>query len=752
VSASTLDRPAAAEPPTAPRVGVLGRLADFAQRRRGTVVLVWLIAAIGTIALSATFAGEFRADYTARGSDSRTAQDLLTARFPAQSGQTVDIVLHSTGPLTAPATKAEVSALLGRIGTVEHVRGTVDPYSVPGSIAPDGRTGRATVQLDVTTPDDMPVAATKKIMSLAEAARAPDLDVQVGGQVVAQAEQGSIGSEGIGLAAAAIILLLVFGSVVAAGLPIVVAVTGIAISGALVGLFAAAIDVPSWATSLAAMMGIGVGIDYVLLMVTRYREYLNRGMTVRSSIMATADTAGRAVLVAGGTVIISLLGLFGMGLTAMRGAAVVTIGAVAVVVLASMTLFPALLGYVGTRIDRLRLPGLRRHPERDGALSARWSNLVARRPWLAALAGIGILAVLTAPVLGMRFGFPDAGNDRTTTTSRQAYDLLSQGFGPGANGPLVLAAELSGPADQTALNTLADQVRHASGVATVLPPQLNQAGDTAVITVIPTSSPQSQQTNDLVHDLRDHVVPSATAGSDLQVYVGGATAAAIDSTSDTASRLPMLIIGVVGLSFLLLLTVFRSVVVAVKAAVLNLLSLGAAYGVVALVLQGGWAGRLVGIDTATPLPAFIPVLMFAVLFGLSMDYEVFLLSRMREHWVRTGDSESSVTIGLASTARVISAAAAIMIAVFAAFVPSPDVILKVIGVGMAAAILIDATVVRLLLVPALMHLIGDRTWWMPAWLDRILPRVQIEGADDHGAEPAALDAPGRLTPALEPVG
>ncbi len=757
MSTSTLDRPVAAQPPTAPRVGVLGRLAGFAHRRRGTVVLVWLAAVVATIGLSAAFAGEFRADYTARGSDSRTAQDLLTARFPAQSGQTVDVVLHSSGPLTAPATKSEVSALLAKIGGVPHVRAIADPYQVPDAIAADGRTGRATVQLDVTIPDDMPIADTKQIMSLAEAASAQGLQVELGGQVVQQAQQGSIGSEGIGLAAAALILLIVFGSVVAAGLPIVVAVTGVAISGALVGLFAALLDVPNWSTSLAAMMGIGVGIDYVLLMVTRYREYLGRGLPARSAVMATADTAGRSVLVAGSTVIISLLGLFGMGLTAMRGAAVVTIAAVAVVVLAATTLFPALLGYVGTRIDRLRLPGLRRHPERDGALSARWSRGVQRRPWVATLAGFGILAVLTLPVLTIKFGFPDAGNDGASTTSRQAYQLLSDGFGPGANGPLLLSAELSGPADQTALTGLADRLRQTPGVAAVLPPRLNEAADTAVLTVLPTTSPQSTETKNLVHTLRDTVVPAATAGSGLQVYIGGATAAAIDSTADTASRLPLLIVGVVGLSFLLLLTVFRSLVLAIKAAVLNLLSLGAAYGVVALVLQGGWAGRLVGIDTPTPLPAFIPVLMFAVLFGLSMDYEVFLLSRIRENWLRSADNAGSVTDGLAATARVITAAAAIMIAVFAAFVPSPDVILKVIGVGMAAAILIDATVVRLLLVPALMHLFGRLNWWLPGWLSRVLPRVNIEGADDHGAgEPVASTPPparpGRLTPELDPVG
>ena len=474
-------------------------------------------------------------------------------------------------------------------------------------------------------------------------------------------------------------------------------------------------------------------------MVTRYREYLARGLSPRGATMATADTAGRAVLVAGSTVVVSLLGLFAMGLTAMRGSALVTILAVLVVMAAAVTLLPALLGFVGRRIDRLRIPGLRPASTDASRLGARWSRVVQRRPWTALTAGLLILGVLALPFLGIRYGFPDAGNDRAGTTTRQAYDTLSEGFGTGANGPLVLVAE----GDTSVLGSLRDRIAQTPGVAAVSPPQSNPAGDTAVMTVVPTTSPQSEETELLVRTLRDEVAGTG-------VHVGGVTAAAIDSTDDTASRLPLLIGGVVGLSFLLLLTVFRSVTVAVKAAVLNLLSLGAAYGVVALVLQGGWAGQLIGIDTETPLPAFIPVLMFAVLFGLSMDYEVFLLTRIREHWLRTGDNSASVAGGLAATARVVTAAAAIMIAVFAAFIPSPQVFLKVIGVGMAAAILIDATVVRMLLVPAVMQILGRANWWLPAWLDRILPRVRIEGADDH--EGGVQEPPAPRRPELEPVG
>jgi RND superfamily putative drug exporter len=394
-------------------------------------------------------------------------------------------------------------------------------------------------------------------------------------------------------------------------------------------------------------------------------------------------------------------------------------------------------------VDRLRLPLLARsagapvsaggHVE-PGRMWQRWSGLVERHRLLAAAVGFAALLALAAPFLGVRFGFPDAGNDREHTSTRQAYDMLAEGFGAGANGPLILAVELPPPGPGTtpdrpaaALDRLTAALTADPGVAAVTPAQLNAAGDTAVVTVLPTTGPQEQTTQTLVHRLRDTTIPEATRGSGVTVHVGGVTAMGIDSTADAARRLPALIGGVVLLSMLLLLVAFRSVAVAVKAAVMNLVSVAAAYGVVAAVVSGGWAGRLIGIDTETPLPAFVPVLMFAVLFGLSMDYEVFLVSRMREAWVRTGDNRRAVTEGLASTGRVITAAAAIMIAVFAAFVPSPDVVLKVIGVGMASAILIDATVVRMLLVPAVMHVLGRANWWMPARLGRVLPELHVEG-------------------------
>ncbi|RJK97538.1 MMPL family transporter [Vallicoccus soli] len=726
-------------------LGPLGRLGRLAHRRRGRVVLLWVAALVGALVLSVTASGEFEADYSVPGSDSRQAQDLLQQRFPAASGDTVDVVVRSEGPVTAPEVRADVAALLAELGGAPHVAAVEDPYAQPGSVSADGRTALGHLRLDVVNPVDVPVEDAEEMLAIAEAAERPGLEVALGGQVVAQAQQGEVGSEAIGLAAATVVLLLVFGSVVAAGLPLLVALGGLAVSGLLTGVVAGLVAVPDWSTSLATMMGIGIGIDYALLMVTRYREWREAGLGSEEAAGATLDTAGRAVVVAGTTVVVSMLGLFAMGLTYMRGAALVTILAVLVVLAASVTLFPALLGYLGRHVDRLRLPLPRRARARAAghAPSPRWtawSRTVQRHRVLAAVAGVAALLVLAAPALGLRFGFPDAGNDPVGTSTRTAYDLVADGFGPGANGPLLLAAELGRPGDTAALDPLRAALAATPGVASVTPAQPNPAGDTAVLTVVPTSGPQSSATEDLVHRLRDDVVPAATAGTGALVHVGGVTASAVDSNEDVASRLPLLIGGVVALSVLLLVAAFRSVVVALTAAVMNLLSIAAAYGVVALVLQGGWAGQLVGIDGETPLPAFIPVLMFAVLFGLSMDYEVFLVARMREAWVRTGDNAGSVLAGLAGTARVITAAAAIMVVVFGAFVPSPAVFLKVIGIGLAAAILVDATVVRLLLVPAAMHLLGRANWWMPRWLDRAVPALHVEGRLEV-PEPAPAPAP-----------
>jgi putative drug exporter of the RND superfamily len=729
--------------PDAPRPGPLGRLAGLAYRRRGTVLIAWAVALAIAFGLSAAFGGEFTNGSSAPGSDSEQAQSLLGERFPAQSGDTVKVVVRADDVTSAEAQSA-VKALLGEMGRMPHVTSVEDPYATKGAIAPDGRTLVARVYLDVTNPNDMPIEDTKKLLAAAEAAERDGLNIALGGRAVQLAETNQSAAEMIGLLAAAVILLIMFGSVVAAGLPLAMAIGGLAVSSSLVGLAAAVVDVPTFAPTIGMVLGIALGIDYALLMVTRFREWRAVGLDPEAATVATLDTAGRAVLVAGGTVMVSMLGLFAVGLPAMFGTAVVTMVATLVVMVAAITLFPALLGYLGRRIDRLRVPLGRRRAAQisaDGRLVpaagwTRWSRLVQRHRVLATVASVVLLLVLAAPFLGVHFGLPDEGNNPENTSSRQAYDMLAEGFGPGANGPLLVVADMS-RGDGAVLQRLQAELGSTAGVAAVSPPRLNPAGDTALITVVPTTGPQEAATEDLVKTLRDDVIPAATKGTGTAVHVGGATAATIDINTSIADRLALLIGGVVVVSMLLLLVAFRSVVIAITAAVMNLLSVAAAYGVVAYFLEGGWAGQLIGIDTATPLAAFVPVIMFALLFGLSMDYEVFLMSRVREAWVRTRDNSQAITTGLAGTGRVITAAAAIMIVVFAAIVPSDQVFIKVSGVGMVAAVLVDATIIRMLLVPAVMHLLGPSNWWLPRSMARRLPQLHIEGPPITSASPLA---------------
>ena len=697
------------------------------------MLIAWAIALAAAFGLSAAFGGEFSNGSSAPGSDSEQAQTLLAERFPAQSGDTVRVVVRADDIRSAQVRTA-VEALLAEMARMPHVTAVDAPYTADGSIAPDGRTLAARVHLDVVNPNDMPVEDTRKLLGAAEAAERGGLDVALGGRAVQLAEATRSPAETIGLLAAAVILLITFGSVVAAGLPLAMAIGALAVSFSLLGLAAAVSDVPQFASTIGIVLGLALGIDYALLMVTRFRDWRAMGLEPEAATVATLDTAGRAVLVASGTVMVSMSGLFVVGLSIMNGTAVVTMVATLVVMVAAVTLFPALLGYVGSRIDRLRIPLSRRRAARvaaDGHLEpaagwTRWSLLVQRHRVIATLVSLVVLLVLSAPFLGVQFGQPDASNDPENTSSRQAYDRLAEGFGPGANGPLLVVAEMP-PGGSGAVQRLQAALADTAGVAAVSPPQLHPAGDTAVITVVPRTGPQDAATADLVKTLRDDVIPPAAEGTGAEIHVGGATAANIDVISSITNRLLPLIGGVVLVSMLLLVLAFRSIVIAITAAVMNLLSVAAAYGVIAYVLQGGWAGRLIGIDTPTPLPSYIPVIMFALLFGLSMDYEVFLISRIREAWVRTRDNSQAITIGLADTGRVITAAASIMVVVFAALIPSDEVPIKVAGVGMVAAILVDASIIRMILVPAIMHLLGAGNWWLPRGMERRLPQLHIEG-------------------------
>jgi RND superfamily putative drug exporter len=570
-------------------------------------------------------------------------------------------------------------------------------------------------------------------MAVAEAGDAPDLGlvVEAGGDAVQGVESAEAGSEGIGMLAALAILLVAFGSLLAAGLPIVVALFGLGVGLAASTLLSHLFMVPDWAPQLVIMIGLGVGIDYALFIITRFRTALAAGQEPEDAVVTAVTTAGRAVLFAGGTVVISLVGLAAMRLEYLYGTAAVTVTGVLMVLVAAMTLLPALLGFAGHSIDRLRLPFVRGDRGEQG-LWARWSHVVQRRPLVTGTVALVVLLGLAGPATDLRFGYPDAGNGSTELTSRRAYDIVDDAFGPGANGPLVVAVELAG--DPGAAERVSGALRADPGVAMVLPAQVNAAGDTAAIVAIPTTGPQDADTVELIHHLRDDVVPTAVAGGAAKVHVGGAVAAFVDEADVMGGRLPVFIGAVIALSFLLLLMVFRSLLVALKAAAMNVLAIGAAYGVMAVALSGGWLGGALGISESTPVPVWLPMMMFALLFGLSMDYEVFLLSRIREEYLETGDNAAAVAHGMARTGRVISAAAAIMVTVFAAFMLSDQVLVKVIGLGLATAVLLDATVVRMVLVPSTMELLGDRNWWLPRWLDRLLPHLDVEGEPTQGID------------------
>jgi putative drug exporter of the RND superfamily len=711
------DRPEPSAPP-----GRLARLARLAYRRRRLMVASWLAALVAVIALAPMLAGDFSQDYAVPGSDSREARDLIAERFDGVSSESVDVVWEADAGARSPAVRAEMNGFLAEAERLEGIT-----RATPAEVSEDGTIAVSRLQLD-RPGSEVPTGTGERLIDMADESRSDALEIGLGGPPIQNAEGGP-GPETTGLAAALVVLLVVFGSLVAAGLPIAVALFGLGISTPIIGVLAGLVVVPEWVTAVSGLIGIGVGIDYALLVLTRFRAALAGGASTEDAVTEAVSTAGRSVLIAGGTVIISLLGLFAVGLEYMNGVALSASLAVLVVMVASVTLLPALLGIAGERVNRLRLPWLGRRAERAagvrGPLALRWSRAVQRRPWAAIGAGVALLVLLAAPVVGLQLGFPDAGNNSAGQPTRIAYDLTAKGFGEGANGPLAVVAELPTEAAAGELEDAAGEIRALPNVAAVSEPRLNESGDTALFTVTPTGSPQAESTERLVHDVRGQAFPG-------EIHVGGTAALAIDQSEHLAGRLPLFVAGVVGLSFLLLVAAFRAPLIAVKAGVMNLLSVGAAFGMIALFAQGGFFGELIGIDREVPVAPFIPVMMFAILFGLSMDYEVFLLSRVREEYVKLGDTSKAVTEGLARTARVITAAAAIMVVVFLAFVVSPEPFLRLLGVGMATAILVDATVVRMVLVPAVMEVLGRANWWIPDWLDRLVPRL------DH--EPAPVDA------------
>ena len=791
-------------------------LARWCYRRHWTVIAVWMLALIGINAAGAAIGAANQGEFESPASESTAGFETLQEYFPgASSGFGGSIVFRSDAGVLTPEIETAMSAVFAEIDALDGVT-VISPYSDLGAnqVSPDGSIAFAQINLDNDVDQTESAEIGSTIRELV-----PDIDglrVEVGGAALGEFEPPE--SELIGLAFAIVVLILSFGSVLAMGLPIGVALAGVVTGGfGLVTLLSNVVSVPDFAPIIGIMIGLGVGIDYALFIVTRYREMTRAGFSPEDATVGAMDTAGRAVVFAGITVVVSLMGMLLIGLSFISGLGIAAAVTVAVTLVASITLLPALLGLAHDKVEVTRWRGLiaaafaslallglglalpalaavgglgiaativlgaplppfakqlrvtpvgplvkplaRLVPQRRPKLlretiAYRWSHAIQQRPWTFLLVGTAVLLVLAAPVLGLRLGFSDEGNYPEETTTRQAYDLVADGFGPGFNGPFVLAIEVDDPADAAVVAQLPDALRADPGVASVSPPFPSDpddpgASEAFLIQIVPTSSPQDAATAETVERLRGEVIPPLLAGTGVEANLTGAVPNSIDFTDYLSGRIIVFFAAVLGVSFLLLMMVFRSILVPLKAVIMNVLSIASAYGVVVAIFQWGWLGSVFGVEGA-PIEPFVPMMLFAIVFGLSMDYEVFLLSRVKEEYDRTGDPKNSVADGLAATARVITAAAAIMVVVFGAFLLEDDRIIKLFGTGLALAVLLDATLVRMLLVPATMELLGKRNWWIPAWLDRLLPRLNIEGPELAALHARVTDAPADVDDVAEP--
>ncbi|MFG3157690.1 MMPL family transporter [Streptomyces sp. NPDC048219] len=728
----------------------MAALARWCVRRRLTAVLLWLLA-LGGVAAAATVAGSaYSNDYGIPGTGSDRAYRLLESGFPGLGGDSDTIVWHTTGgSVRAADVEQAMTRTLDRVADLPGVAAVTNPYDEPDSprISEDARTAYATVTFEDAS-QDIDAGQARAVVDTAEAAETDGLRVELGGSAIALTETGEGHlAEVVGVAVAAVVLFLAFGSVAAALLPIATALVSVGTAYAGITLLGHAMTVADFAPMLGTLIGLGVGIDYALFIVTRHRRGLKRGLSVAEAAADAVATTGRAVVFAGATVCIALLGMLILRLGFLNGVALAASLTVILTVAASVTLLPALLSYIGPRAlnrrERRRLAEHGPEPEVPTGFAARWSAFVERHPKLLGALALVVVTVLAVPTLGLRLGTSDQGNDPRGTTTRQAYDLLADGFGPGVNGPLTLVTEVRGAEDRLALDNLDATLRTTEGVSSVTPVTYNSGGDAAYLTVVPESAPQSRQTSDLVERLRSEVLPRAETGTALDVHVGGVTAGYDDFADVIVGKLPLFVGVVVGLGCLLLLLAFRSVGIPLKAAAMNVAAVAASFGIVVAIFQWGWGSELLGLGSAGPIEPFLPVIMVSVLFGLSMDYQVFLVSRMYEEWLETGDNRRAVRVGLAETSRVINSAAVIMISVFLAFVLSGDRVIAMFGIALAAAVALDAFVLRTLLVPALMHLLGRANWWLPRRLDAWLPRLSIEPPECRAAHErlaAATDA------------
>ena len=719
-------------------------IARWCFRHRFVVIAAWVLVLVGLGALSQAIKSDYNNSFSLPGTGSTTAQQLLAKAIPAQAGDSDTIVWQvSHGTVRDATVSTRINNVLKQIATMPEVAAVVSPYGPHGAaqISRDGRTAYATLDF-AKQANNLARADITRVTDAAKAAREPGLNVQIGGQAIEQTEQTSLGaSTTVGLLAAAVVLFIAFGSLLAMLLPIVTAIAGV--GGGLMAItpLTHAINVVDFAPILGALIGLGVGIDYALFIVTRHRRGLQSGLTPEQAAVKAIDSSGRAVLFAGSTVCIALLGILVLGVSFLNGLAVASALTVVFTVLGAVTLLPALLGVFGMRVlsrrQRRRLTSGAPAPGAAG-MWARWASTVERRPAILAVAAAAVMLVLAIPVLSLRLGSSDQGNDRSSTTTRQAYDLLAGGFGPGFNGPLLLVAQTSSPADVAALRTLEAGLPKVADVTSVR--QIAATTGTEVIQVTPGTSPEAKATSDLISTLRNDTIPTAERGTTLRVYIGGVTATFADFATVVDAKLPWFILTIVGLSFLLLVVAFRSLLIPGTAAVMNLLAAAASFGVLTAFFQWGWGTDAFGLGKAGPVEAFLPVVTLAILFGLSMDYQVFLVSRMNEEWVHGRRNSDAVRTGQVETARVITAAATIMICVFLtfSFLGARDV--AEFGIGLAAAVALDAFILRTVLVPAAMHLFGNANWWLPSSLDRRLPHLAIEPPDPAG-EPTHAPIP-----------
>lgn len=714
-------------------------MAGFARwcfQHRKIVLAAWLVVLIGCIAAGQAAGSAYSNSYSLPGTDSTQALNVLQANYPAQAGDSDQIVVQARhGTLRAPAAEAAVTSMLTRVAKVPHVRAVTSIYGPGGQISADGTIGIATVSLDAQAAN-VPDGAVRTLISNAQSADGPLLNVQLGGAAVENitTASGDYQSVLLGIVAALVVLFFAFRrSVFGALLPLISALVAIGVGTSIVNVLTHAIAIASWVPTVAVLVALGVGVDYALFIVSRHRKGLLAGQSPEEAAVTALNTSGRAVLLAGLTVCVALLGLFALQVSFLYAVAVTITLVVGLTMLASLTLLPAMLGFLGPKVLRRAERGGPTPPApQTGGFWLRWAERLGRRPRLPAVLALVVLAVLAIPFFSWRAGLLDASTDPSSSTTYQAYELLAKGFGPGFNGPLEVVGQVGADptADRAHFAAFVASARNEPGVARVLPPQLSPNGKAEVAVVYPTTGPQDAATTAVLDRLRSNV-PRAEKGSTLAIHIGGTTAASEDFSQVLNSKMVQFVAVVVGLAFLLLAIVFRSLLIPLVAAIMNLISFGVALGVMTAAFQFGWGKSVLGFGAAGPIEAWIPAMMFAILFGLSTDYEVFLVSRMHEEWARTGDNRRAVIRGQAETGRVITAASLIMILVFASFIFGGEEAIMQIGLGFAAAIFVDAYVIRTVLVPSVMHLLGRSNWWIPARLDRILPHLNVEPAEDH---------------------